>query len=72
MAPIFGIKANRRWKQLREPDLKGWKEVIGNLGLGWETTLSPISNIMDGFNKEDFAMLKRADRQMKFDFNKEE
>jgi hypothetical protein len=58
--------------KLREPDLKGWKEVIGNLGLGWETTLSPVSNIMDGFNKEDFSMLKRADRQMKFDFNKAE
>lgn len=58
--------------KLKEPDLKGWKEVIGNLGLGWETTLSPIPNIMDGFNKEDFAMLKKADKQLKFDFNKAE
>lgn len=49
--------------RLREPDLKGWKEVIGTLGYGWETTLSPIPNLMNGFDTEDFEMLKKADRQ---------
>lgn len=53
--------------KLREPDLKGWKEVIGTLGYGWETTLSPIPNLMDGFESEDFKMLKKADKQMKMD-----
>lgn len=53
--------------KLREPDLRGWKEVIGNLGLGWETTLSPIPNLLDGFDAEDFRMLKKADKQVKFD-----
>lgn len=53
--------------KLREPDVKGWKEVIGNLGLGWETTISPIPNLMNGFDVEDFKMLKKADKQMKFD-----
>lgn len=48
------------------PDVRGWKEVLGNLGLGWETTLSPIPNLMNGFDKEDFKMLKKADRQLKF------
>ncbi|MPN09054.1 hypothetical protein SDC9_156342 [bioreactor metagenome] len=53
--------------KLRAPDLIGWKEVIGTLGYGWETTLSPMPNLLDGFEEEDFAMLKRADRQMKID-----
>lgn len=54
--------------KLKEPDLKGWKEVIGTCGLGWQTTMSPIPDIMDGFDTEDFAMLKKADKQLKFDF----
>lgn len=53
--------------KLKEPNLKGWREVIGTLGYGWETTLSPVINLMDGFDKEDFRMLKKADKQMKFD-----
>lgn len=53
--------------KLRQPDLVGWKEVIGTLGYGWETTLSPVVNLMDGFDKEDFRMLQKADKQMKFD-----
>lgn len=52
--------------KLIEPDVKGWKEVIGNLGLGWETTLSPIPNLLEGFEDEDFKMLKKADKQLKF------
>lgn len=31
----------------------------------WETTLSPVPNLMNGFDIEDFKMLKRVDRQMK-------
>jgi hypothetical protein len=50
--------------KLQEPDLKGWKEVIGTLGLGWETTMSPIPNILDGFDEEDFRMLRKADKQV--------
>lgn len=52
--------------KLREPDLKGWKEVVGNLGLGWETTRSPIPNLLDGFDMSDFKMLKKADKQITF------
>ncbi len=50
--------------KLQEPDLKGWKEVIGTLGLGWETTMSPIPNILNGFDEEDFRMLRKADKQV--------
>lgn len=50
--------------KLREPDLKGWKEVIGNLGYGWETTMTPIPDLMKGFDKECFRMLRKADKQM--------
>lgn len=53
--------------KLVNPDVKGWREVIGNLGYGWETTMSPIPNLMNGFDTEDFMMLKKADRQLKFD-----
>jgi hypothetical protein len=52
--------------KLRSPDLVGWKEVIGTLGYGWETTMSPIHDLMNGFDKEDFRMLRKADRQISF------
>jgi hypothetical protein len=52
--------------KLRSPDLVGWKEVIGTLGYGWETTMSPIHDLMNGFDKEDFRMLRKADRQVTF------
>jgi hypothetical protein len=52
--------------KLRGPDLVGWKEVIGTLGYGWETTMSPIHDLMNGFDKEDFRMLRKADRQISF------
>lgn len=52
--------------KIREPDLKGWKEVVGNLGLGWETTMSPIPNLLDGFDMNDFKMLRKADKQVTF------
>ncbi|MFL0197785.1 putative metallopeptidase [Clostridium sp. WILCCON 0269] len=50
--------------KLRTPDVKGWKEIIGTMGYGWETTMSPIPNILEGFDDSDFSMLKRADRQV--------
>lgn len=50
--------------KLRGPDLVGWKEVIGTLGYGWETTISPIPNLMDGFEDGDFSMLRKADKQV--------
>lgn len=50
--------------KLREPDVIGWKELIGSLGYGWETTISPIPNILDGFDEDDFKMLKKADKQV--------
>ncbi|WP_443660666.1 putative metallopeptidase [Clostridium algidicarnis] len=56
--------------KLITPDLIGWKEVIGNLGLGWQTTMTPIPNLLDGFDTEDFKMLKKADKQIKFDLAK--
>lgn len=53
--------------KLKEPDIKGWKEVIGTLGYGWETTLSPVPNLLEGFEEDDFKMLKKADKQLMFD-----
>ncbi|WP_368490758.1 putative metallopeptidase [Clostridium sp. BJN0013] len=50
--------------KLRTPDVKGWKEIIGTMGYGWETTMSPIPNILDGFDDSDFSILKKADRQV--------
>lgn len=67
---IYSVMRQIDGDKLREPDLKGWKEVIGNLGYGWETALSPITNIMEGFDTEDFAMLKKADKQISL-FDKE-
>lgn len=67
VAHIYSCLKQIDGDKLREPDVKGWKEVIGNLGLGWETTISPIPNLMNGFDVEDFKMLKKADKQMKFD-----
>lgn len=64
---IYSVLKQIDGDKLREPDIKGWKEVLGTLGYGWETTLSPMPNLMDGFSQEDFKMLKKADRQMKFD-----
>jgi hypothetical protein len=55
---------------LRESDLIGWKEVIGTLGYGWETTMSPIPDLLDGFNSDDFKMLKKAEKQMRLDLDK--
>jgi hypothetical protein len=52
--------------KLRAPDLVGWKEVIGTLGYGWETTISPVPNLMDGFEDGDFSMLRKADKQVTF------
>ena len=66
VAHIYSCLRQIDGDKLIEPDLKGWKEVIGNLGLGWETTLSPIPNLMNGFDKEDFRMLRKADKQLKF------
>ncbi|AGK97383.1 putative metallopeptidase [Clostridium pasteurianum] len=57
--------------KIREPDLVGWKEVIGTLGYGWETTKSEIPNLLDGFNMNDFKMLRKADKQVGFFDSKE-
>lgn len=67
VAHIYSCLKQIDGDKLIEPDVKGWKEVIGNLGLGWETTLSPIPNLLEGFEEEDFKMLKKADKQMQFD-----
>lgn len=64
---IYSVLKQIDGDKLREPDIKGWKEVLGTLGYGWETTLSPVPNLLEGFEEEDFAMLRKADRQMKFD-----
>ncbi len=66
VAHIYSCLKQIDGDKLIEPDVKGWKEVIGNLGLGWETTLSPIPNLLEGFEDEDFKMLKKADKQLKF------
>ncbi|KOC33883.1 putative metallopeptidase [Clostridium botulinum] len=64
---IYSVLKQIDGDKLREPDIKGWKEVLGTLGYGWETTLSPMPNLMDGFQDEDFIMLKKADKQVRFD-----
>lgn len=66
VAHIYSCLKQIDGDKLIEPDIKGWKEIIGNLGYGWETTISPIPNLLDGFDKEDFRMLKRADKQLRF------
>ncbi|EPS56410.1 TPA: putative metallopeptidase [Clostridium botulinum] len=66
VAHIYSCLKQIDGDKLIEPDVKGWKEVIGNLGLGWETTLTPIPNLLEGFEDEDFKMLKKADKQLKF------
>ncbi len=65
VAHIYSVMKQIDGEKLREPDIKGWKEVLGTLGYGWEKTISPIPNLLDGFNSEDFAMLKKADKQLK-------
>ena len=67
VAHIYSCLKQIDGDKLIEPDIKGWKEVLGTLGYGWETTISPIPNLLDGFDQEDFAMLKRADKQIKLD-----
>lgn len=67
VAHIYSCLKQIDGDKLIEPDIKGWKEVLGTLGYGWETTISPIPNLLDGFDEEDFAMLKKADKQLKFD-----
>ncbi|KEH96861.1 hypothetical protein Z962_05700 [Clostridium botulinum C/D str. BKT12695] len=64
---IYSVLKQIDGDKLREPDIKGWKEVLGTLGYGWETTLSPMPDLMDGFEDEDFIMLKKADKQVRFD-----
>lgn len=64
VAHIYSVMKQIDGDKVIEPDLKGWKEVIGTLGYGWETTLSPIQNLLDGFDTDDFRMLKKADRQI--------
>jgi hypothetical protein len=66
VAHIYSCLRQIQDGKLVAPDLVGWKEVIGNLGYGWETTISPIPNLMDGFDEDDFKMLRKADRQISF------
>lgn len=70
VAHIYSCLKQVDGDKLVEPDVQGWKEVLGTLGYGWETTLSPIPNLLNGFNEEDFRMLKKADKQIKFDLAK--
>jgi len=39
-------------------------ESLGTLGHGWEHTMIPIPNLLEGFTEEDFRMLDKADRQV--------
>ncbi|AZV56055.1 putative metallopeptidase [Clostridium sp. AWRP] len=64
IALIYSCLRQIDGNKLNTPDVVGWKEVIGTLGYGWETTMSPIPNILDGFNEDDFKMLKKADKQI--------
>ncbi|MBC8062768.1 MAG: hypothetical protein H7Y18_19220 [Clostridiaceae bacterium] len=49
---------------LKKEDIKGWDELIGTLGNGWEHTMSPIPNLLQGFTEEDFKLINKADRQV--------
>lgn len=64
VAHIYSVLKQIDDNKIIEPDVKGWKEVIGNLGYGWETTISPVINLLDGFEQDDFMMLRKADRQV--------
>lgn len=70
LAYIYSVMKQIDGDKIIETDLKGWKEVIGTLGYQWETTLSPIPNLLDRFDKEDFKMLKKADKQISMFENK--
>lgn len=64
IALIYSCLKRIEGDNLVDPDVRGWKEVIGTLGYGWETTMSPVPNLLEGFDEEDFSMLKKADKQM--------
>ena len=49
---------------LNREDVRGWDELIGSLGHGWEHTMSPITNLLEGFTEDDFKLLNKADRQI--------
>lgn len=66
---IYSVLRQIDGDKLIEPDIRGWKEVLGTCGYGWETTISPVPNLMQGFDKEDFRMLRKADKQLKFDLD---
>ncbi|MHC1683715.1 MAG: putative metallopeptidase [Clostridiaceae bacterium] len=67
VAHLYSVLRQIEGEKIIEPDVREWKEVLGTLGYGWGKTISPIPNLLDGFDNEDFKMLKRADKQMKFD-----
>lgn len=69
VAHLYSVLRQIEGDKLIEPDVKEWKEVLGTLGYGWGKTISPIPNLLDGFDTEDFKMLRKADKQMKFDFS---
>ena len=64
VALIYSMLKYIDGSSLKKEDVKGWNELIGTLGHGWEHTFSPIPNLLEGFTEEDFKLLHKADRQV--------
>ena len=64
VALIYSMLKYIDGSSLKKEDVKGWNELIGTFGHGWEHTMSPITNLLDGFTEEDFKLLIKADRQI--------
>ncbi|MDD7793673.1 putative metallopeptidase [Clostridium sp. 'White wine YQ'] len=69
IAHLYSVLRQIDCDKIVEPDVKQWKEVLGALGLGWGTTITPIPNLLEeiALDDDDFKMLKKADRQMRID-----
>lgn len=69
IAHLYSVLRQIDSDKIIEPDVKQWSEVLGALGLGWGTTITPIPNLLNTLelSDDDFKMLKKADKQIKFE-----
>ena len=64
VALIYSMLKYVDGSMLKKEDVRGWNELIGTLGHGWEHTSFSIPNLLEGFTEEDFKLLDKADRQI--------
>ena len=53
IAHLYSVLRQIDCDKIVEPDVKQWKEVLGTLGLGWGTTLTPIPNLLEKLDLEN-------------------